>query len=189
MPYKHPHLSEHAQCTNDDLRRQMLSIVFGWDKDMEDLVRDEMSRHPARSPNRILLAKWLGDIDADVMAASSESMTSSDWMLLALSGIGSQAGQVAQQKLGRAYVQRLLENGDTHSAATILIGMEDYNDAIEIYVSHKQYMEAVILSCLFFPSVWERQSALVKKWGEWAVSHGQQQLAVRWYAQSILIQN
>jgi len=180
IPYKHPAMGDQIPLTNDDLRRQMLSTVFGWHKDMEDLVRDEMSRHPARSPNRILLAKWLGDIDADVMAASSESMTSSDWMLLALSGIGSQAGQVAQQKLGRAYVQRLLENGDTHSAVTILIGMEDYNDAIEIYVSHKQYMEALILTCLFFPSVWERQSALVKKWGEWAASHGQQQLAVRW---------
>jgi hypothetical protein len=73
-----------------------------------------------------------------------------------------------------------LENGDIHAAATILIGMEDYNDAIEIYVSHRQYMEALILTCLFFPAVWERQNALIKKWGEWSASHGQQQLAIRW---------
>ncbi|KAH7347758.1 hypothetical protein B0T11DRAFT_144191 [Plectosphaerella cucumerina] len=182
IPYRHPTNSETLPLTNNDLRRQMLSTIFGWHKEMSDLVRDEMSRHPAGSGNRILLAKWLGDIDADVMAASSQSMTSSDWMLLALSGIGSAAGQVAQQKLGRAYVQRLLENGDIHAAATILIGMEDYNDAIEIYVSHRQYMEALILTCLFFPAVWERQNALIKKWGEWSASHGQQQLAIRCFA-------
>src|ERR1051325_11577891 len=99
-------------------------------------------------------------------------------MLLALSGIG---GQASQQKLGQAYVQRLLESGDVHAAATIMIGMGDHNDALEIYISHKRYLEALILTCLFFPSAWERQSQIVKKWGEWAIQHGQQQLAIRWY--------
>jgi hypothetical protein len=177
IPYKPPAGGHSGQLTNDDLRRQMLTTVFGWHKEIEDLVRDEISRNPAGSPSRILLAKWLGDINPDVMAAASaENMTSSDWMLLALSGIG----QSSQSKLGRTYIQRLLESGDIHTAATIMIGLGDYNDAIEIYVSHKRYMEALILSCLFFPSVWERQCAIVKKWGEWAVQHGQQQLAIRW---------
>jgi hypothetical protein len=27
--------------TNDDLRRQMLNVVFGWDGDIQDLVTDE----------------------------------------------------------------------------------------------------------------------------------------------------
>lgn len=166
-----------SRLTNDDLRRQMLSTVFGWNKEADDLVRDEMSRHPHGSPCRILLAKWLGDIDPDVMAASSENMTSSDWMLLALSGIG---GTAAQHKLGRAYVQRLLENGDIHSAVTIMIGMGDQTDAVEIYISHKKFLEALILTCLYYPAVWERQSQIVKKWGEWAVQHGHQQLAIRW---------
>lgn len=180
IPYKHPAVSDNVQLTNEDLRRQMLSTIFGWQKEMGDLIRDEMSRHPSGSANRILLAKWLGDVGSDIMAASAESMTSSDWMLLALSGIGGKGGQEVQHKLGRAYVQRLLANGDIHAAATILIGMGDHNDAIEIYVSHKKYMEALILTCLFFPSVWERQAALIKKWGEWAVMHAQHQLAVRW---------
>ncbi|KAI1858588.1 hypothetical protein JX265_010681 [Neoarthrinium moseri] len=161
------------------LRNEMMSIIFGWTKDMQDLVRDEMSRHPNGSASRILLARWLGDIDSDIMTASSENMTSSDWMLLALSGIG---GQASQHKLGRAYIQRLLESGDLHAAATIMIGMGDYNDAIEIYVSHKRYMEALILLCLFFPNVWERQAQIIKKWGEFAVQHGQQQLAIRCFA-------
>src|SRR5690606_8485276 len=149
VPYKAPS-SDYGRLTNDDLRRQMLSTIFGWHKDIEELVRDEMARHPLGSPSRILLAKWLGDISTDIMAMGSENMTSSDWMLLALGGIG---GQASQYKLGRAYVQRLLESGDLHTAATIMVGMGDHHDAIEIYVSHKKYMEALILTCLFFPSV------------------------------------
>ncbi|KAI1754918.1 hypothetical protein F4782DRAFT_538928 [Xylaria castorea] len=179
VPYKHNTLVDQTRLTNDDLRRQMLNIIFGWNREMEDLVRDEILRHPARSPSRILLAKWLGDINADVMTATSENMTSSDWMLLALSGIG---GHASQHSLGRAFVQRLLESGDVHAAATIMIGMGDYNDAIEIYVSHKKFLEALVLLCLFFPSVWERQAVLVKKWGEFAVQHGQQGLAIRCFA-------
>jgi hypothetical protein len=157
----------------------MLSTIFGWNKEIEDLISDEMVRHPNESSSRIMLAKWLGLVDQDIMKTSSESMTSSDWMLLALSGIG---GQSSQRKVGRAYVQTLLEKGDVHAGATILIGMGDHNDAIEIYMAHKRYMEALILTCLFFPQVWERQSAMIKKWGEWAIQHGQKELAIRCFS-------
>jgi hypothetical protein len=179
IPYKPPMNLDNTRLTNDDLRRQMLSTIFGWHKEIEDLIRDEMSRHPAGSASRILLAKWLGDIDSDIMAAASENMTSSDWMLLALSGIG---GHASQHKLGRVYVQRLLESGDIHVAVTIMLGMGDHNDAIEVYISHKRYMEALILTCVAFPSVWERQSSIIRKWGEWAIQHSQRQLAIRCFA-------
>ena len=179
LPYKRPSQSDHSRLTNDDLRRQMLSTIFGWHMDVEDLIRDEMSRHSPGSSNRILLAKWLGDMESDIMAAKSENMTSSDWMLLALSGIG---GHASQHKLGNTYVQRLLETGEVHVAVTIMLGMGDHNDAVEVYVSHKRYMEALILTCLAFPGVWERQAAIIRKWGEWAVQHGQQQLAIRCFA-------
>ncbi|KAK4094884.1 hypothetical protein PCL_03139 [Purpureocillium lilacinum] len=179
IPYKHPRGADNSRLTNDDLRRQMLSTIFGWNKDVEDLVFDEMSRHQPGSASRILLAKWLGDMDSDIMAGSSANMSSSDWMLLALSGIG---GQQSQHKLGRAFVQRLLESGDVHVAVTIMLGMGDDNDAIEVYISHKRYMEALILASLTYPSVWERQAAIIRKWGEWAVQHGQQQLAIRCFA-------
>ncbi len=162
---------------NDDLRRQMLSTIFGWNKEIEELIRDEISRHPAGSTSRMLLAKWLGDITDDVMVPTSE-MTSADWMKLALLGM---SGNSQQSQLGRAYIPKLLETGDVHTAVTMLIGYSDYNDAIEIYVSHKRYMEALILTCLFYPGVWERQEQIIKKWGEWLVQHGQQQLAIRWY--------
>lgn len=180
IPYKPPMQAGQDRLTNDHLSQQMLSTIFGWHKGIEELIVDEMRRHPNGSSSRTMLSKWLGHIDQDVMTTTSESMTSSDWMMLALSGIGRQ--QASQHKIGRAYVTALLEKGDVHAAATILIGMGDQNDAIEIYVSHKRYMEAVILTCLFFPSVWERQAAIIKRWGEWAVQHGQQDLAIRWYA-------
>ena len=179
IPYRHPRVLDNSKLTNDDLRRQMLSTIFGWDGEAQALIQDEMSRHPLGSMNRVLLAKWLGDIDTDIMATSSESMTSSDWMLLALSGIG---GHASQTKVARAYVQRLLEKGDVHTAATIMIGMGDQNDAIEIYVSHKRYMEALILTCHVFPNDWQRQAELIRKWGEWAVQHSQQQLAIRCFS-------
>jgi hypothetical protein len=178
IPYAHPSPPNNNLNTNE-LRRQMLQTIFGWEGEAEDLIRDELQRHPIGSPNRILLTKWLGDIDTDIMASSSESMTSSDWMLLALSGIG---GQASQQKVARAYVQRLLEKGDVHTAATIMIGMGDQNDAIEIYVSHKRYMEALILTCSVYPADWGRQTQLIRKWGEWAVQHSQQQLAIRCFS-------
>lgn len=179
IPYRHPQVLDNTHLTNHDLRRQMLSTIFGWNGDAEALIQDEMNRHPLGSPTRVLLAKWLGDIDTDIMASSSQSMTSSDWMLLALSGIG---GHASQTKVARAYVQRLLEKGDVHTAATIMIGMGDQNDAIEIYVSHKRYMEALILTCLVFPADWQRQAELIRKWGEWAVQHSQQQLAIRCFS-------
>lgn len=180
IPYSHPQVLDNTHLTVNDLRRQMLSTIFGWNGEVDTMIQDELSRHPMGSPNRLLLAKWLGDIDTDVLAAAnSDSMTSSDWMLLALCGIG---GTSSQAKVARAFVQRLLEKGDVHTAATILVGMGDQNDAIEIYVSHKRYMEALILTCLVFPADWSRQSELVRKWGEWAVQHGQQQLAIRCFS-------
>ncbi|KAI9744864.1 MAG: hypothetical protein M1818_001789 [Claussenomyces sp. TS43310] len=179
VPHARPQVPGSRKLSVNELRCQMLSTIFGWDGDVEELIRDEMRRHPVGSTNRVLLAKWLGDLDTDIMASSSESMTSSDWMLLALSGIG---GQASQQKVARAYVQRLLEKGDVHTAATIMFGMGDQNDAIEIYVSHKRYMEALILSCYVYPADWGRQTQLIRRWGEWAVQHSQQQLAIRCFS-------
>lgn len=41
VPYKPPRPLDEFHLTPDDLRRQMLSVVFGWDHDIEDLIRDE----------------------------------------------------------------------------------------------------------------------------------------------------
>ncbi|KNG45277.1 wd domain-containing protein [Stemphylium lycopersici] len=166
--------------TPDDLRLNMLKVVFGWDNDIDELVQDELARHTPGSAAAVLLSKWLGDLGADLMASmvGSESMTSSDWMLLALSNMG----QGSQKKVGEAFVQRLLEKGDIHPAVAIFLGLGEHNDAIEVYVSRKYYMEAILLTCLTFPTDWQRQSFLVRKWGEYAVGHGKAELAVRCFS-------
>ena len=162
------------------LRQAMLSVVFGWDDDIEELVRDEQAHHRPGSAAYILLAKWLGDSAADAMAqmVGSESMSSSDWMLLALSSMG----QGSQKQIGEAFVRRLLERDEVHQAVAILLGLGQQNDAVEAYVSRRYYIEAVLLTCLLFPNDWQRQSYLVRKWGEAAVAQQQPELAVRCFS-------
>ena len=165
----------------DDCRRRMLEVVFGWNDDIEALIRDELSYHQPGSHSAILLSKWLGDVDSDMMAAAitSGNVSSSDWMMLALSSMGG-TGQMG--KMGQAFVQRLLSQGEFHIGATILLGMGDREDAVEVYVSRNYYMEAILLTCLVFPDDWQRQAHLVRRWGEYVVENSQQHLAIRCFA-------
>ncbi|KAF2772695.1 hypothetical protein EJ03DRAFT_348234 [Teratosphaeria nubilosa] len=179
VPFRTPHYGNMAR-TPELLQREMLSVVFGWNDDIENLIRNELSSHRPGSAAGVLLSKWLGDMGADSMASmvGSESMTSSDWMMLALSSIG----QDSQKKVGEAFVQRLLEKGDIHPAVAILLGLGEFNDAIEVYVSSAFWMEAVLLTCLTMPTDWGRQSFLIRKWGEASVQQGQAELAVRCFS-------
>ncbi|KAG8627924.1 hypothetical protein KVT40_003797 [Elsinoe batatas] len=163
--------------TPDLLRKEMLRIVFGWSEDIRPLIRDEMMRHSPGSSRAVLLAKWLGELGSDSMISmmGSNSMSSSDWMLLALGSIGKDS----QKKVGEAFVQRLLEKGDIHPAVAILLGLGEFDDAIEAYVSQRCFMEALLLTCLTMPANWERQCFLLRKWGEVAVKTGSPELAVR----------
>ena len=158
----------------------MLSVIFGWNDTARALVRDEHSRHRPGSASGVLLARWLGDLGADNMASmvGSESMSSSDWMLLALSSIGADS----KKAVGEAFVQRLLEKDDVHPAVGILLGLGENNDAIEVYVSQHCWLEAVLLTCINCPSDWGRISYLIRKWGEVAVQQGQAELAVRCFS-------
>ncbi|KAL1584098.1 hypothetical protein WHR41_08160 [Cladosporium halotolerans] len=176
VPLQTPHYGDSAR-TAEMLQREMLSVVFGWNDTVENLVRDEMAQHRPGSGSAVLLAKWLGDVGADSMSSlvGSQSMTSSDWMLLALSSIGHDS----QKRVGEAFVQRLLEKGDIHPAAAILLGLGEINDAVEVYVSQNHYMEAVLLSSLCLSTDWGRQVYLLRKWGEIAVKSGEPELAVR----------
>lgn len=176
VQYKPPRTLDQENTNADDLRKQMLDVVFGWEDDIEPLIRDELAHHPPGSTSAVLLAKWLGEVDTDQMAAiiSSGNVNSSDWMMLALSSMGGQSG-----KMGQAFVQRLLQQGDFHTSATILLGMGDREDAVEVYVSRSFFMEAILLTCLIFPTDWQRQAHLVRRWGEFVVENSQQQLAIR----------
>ncbi|KAL6232972.1 hypothetical protein BDW75DRAFT_8209 [Aspergillus navahoensis] len=178
VPYRTQQPLDEARLTPDDLRRQMLSMVFGWDGDIEALIKDELYRHPPGSSAAILLAQWIDESDTDHMVSmiSAGPTSIGDWMLLALSQMN---GQSQANKVGQAFVQKLLELGDVHTAATVLIGLGDRDDAIEVYVSQNYYMEAILMTCLVMPTDWQRQSYLVRRWGEHVVAHSQQQLAIR----------
>lgn len=162
-----------------DLRKQMLDVVFGWEQDIEALIRDEIAHHDVGSASAVLLSKWLGDVDPELMAAAMTSGTNSslDWMLLALSSIGSSQG--AMGKLGQRFVQKLLQQGDYHTSATILLSLGEEEEALDVYISRRFYMEAILLTCLIFPENWERQAQLVRRWGEFVMENSQQQLAIR----------
>jgi hypothetical protein len=181
VPFQAPTYDQDRR-TPDDLRQQMLRVVFGWHEDVETLIRDELAQHPPGTASAVLLSKWLGELEDDLAASmvGADSMTSSDWMLLALSAMGNES----QKKVGEAFVDRLLAKGDIHPAVTILLGLGEHDEAIEAYVSRRFFMEAVLLTCLIFPLDWGRQSHLVRKWGEQAVSEEPKhpELAVRCFS-------
>ncbi|KIW33593.1 uncharacterized protein PV07_00430 [Cladophialophora immunda] len=181
VPYRPPRSLDESHMTPDDLRRQMLSVVFGWEEDIHDLIRDELSRHPSDSQTAIFLAKWL-DEDPDYLAeimGSTGIISHLDWMLLAL---GTISNQVGAKKITQVFIEKLLAKGDCHAAATLLLALGDRSDAIEVYVSRNQYMEAVLLTCLVTPDDWQRQSYLVRRWGEHVVENSQQSLAIRCFS-------
>ena len=45
VPYRHVRQFDETHLTPDDLRKQMLSVVFGWEADIQDLIRDERKSH------------------------------------------------------------------------------------------------------------------------------------------------
>jgi hypothetical protein len=181
VPYRPPRSMDDSHMTPDDLRTQMLSVVFGWEADIQDLVRDELSRQPSDSQNAIFLAKWL-DEDSDHLAeimGATGPVSNFDWMLLAL---GTISNQVAAKKITQVFIEKMLSKGDIHAAATLMLALGDMSDAIEVYVSRNQYMEAVLLTCLVTPDDWQRQSYLVRRWGEHVVENSQQSLAIRCFS-------
>lgn len=139
------------------------------------------SHHKSGSASGVLLSKWLGELGADSLAqmVGSESMTSSDWMLLALS---CSMGQGSQKAVGEAFVKRLLESDEVHPAVAILLGLGEQDQAIAVYASRKFYFEAVVLTCLLFPNAWQRQVTLLRDWGEAAALDGQPEFAARCFA-------
>ena len=170
VPFQVPRYGQGPR-TPDLLRKEMFRIVFGWDHDAEQLVRNErkhnkspskmiqrcidnflVSHHRPGSGVAILLSKWLGDLGPGSMVdmMGTQSMTSSDWMLVALSSIE----KSSQKQVGEAFVHRLLEKGDIHPAVAIYLGLGEYHDAIETYVSQKFFLEALLLTCLYYPSDW-----------------------------------
>lgn len=127
--------------------------------------------------NAILLSKWLGATDADMVSMfASNTMSSSNWMSFALIQM---SGRTMTEEVGRTLAGKMLKKGDIHVAASILIGIGEHAHAIEMYTSHLNYMEAILLACLKFPTDSHRQSTLVRRWGEHIMIPSRQLLAVR----------
>ena len=125
--------------------------------------------HEPGSTGSVLLSRWLGDTGANALAQmkGSESMTSSDWMMLALSA---QLGEGSQRAIGESFVRRLLEMGEIHPAVAILLSMGESNVAVEVYSLHQCFLEAILLNCVVRPAHWESQSQLLRRWGEWLIT-------------------
>ncbi|EFQ97063.1 WD domain-containing protein [Nannizzia gypsea CBS 118893] len=165
----------------DELRRQMLTVIFGWEGNIEDLIRSEFKQHTYGSQHSAILARWLLTSEADIMAPMVEASTSSyvNWMIMALSLL---TKKEASKEPGQALAKKLLASNDTHAAAAVLMGIGEGDLAVELYVSKNQFMEAVLLSCLLTPAAWSRQSYLIRKWGEHAAINSQQHLALRCFS-------
>ncbi|RMD45097.1 hypothetical protein DV735_g42, partial [Chaetothyriales sp. CBS 134920] len=181
VPYQPPRSTDETRMTPDDLRKQMLSVIFGWNQDISDLIRDELRRHAPDTQRAILLSKWL-DEDSDNMSevlAATGVLSSVDWMVLALGIIDHDS---LSKKVTQVFIEKMLSKGDIHAAATLLLALGAKFDAIEVYVSRNQFLEAVLLTCLVSPGDWQRQSHLVRKWGEHVVENSQQHLAIRCFS-------
>jgi hypothetical protein len=180
VPYRPPR-TDSARMTPDDLRNQMLNTVFGWEEDIWEMIRDELSRHPADSPHALFLSRWL-DEDPDYLntvLGSTGPVTNTDWMILAL---GIMDHEASAKKVCQVFIEKMLSRGDIHAAATVLLAIGDKSDAIEVYVSRNRFLEAVLLTCLLTPTDWQRQSHLVRRWGEHVVEKSEQQLAIRCFS-------
>ncbi|RMZ88696.1 hypothetical protein DV736_g4088, partial [Chaetothyriales sp. CBS 134916] len=181
VPYQPPRSIDETRMTPDDLRKQMLSVVFGWHQDITDLIQDELSRHAPDNQRAILLSKWL-DEDRDYMSevlGATGVLSKVDWMVLALGIIDHDS---SSKKVTQVFIEKMLSKGDIHAAATLLLALGAQSDAIEVYVSRNQFLEAVLLTCLVTPGDWQRQSHLVRKWGEHVVENSQQHLAIRCFS-------
>ncbi|KAK6349513.1 hypothetical protein TWF696_005797 [Orbilia brochopaga] len=165
---------------DDERRREMFSSVFGFEGDAESLIREEIAQHPARSLQSLILRLWLHDLDANALNVlmGSETLVPSDWLFIALSAMG---GQKSWQQTVRVFIMRLIQKGDVHNAVMCFLMIGERDQAIEHYVSNKKYMEAVLLTALFYKE-WRRLSVLVRKWGEHAAENGEGGLAMRCFA-------
>lgn len=176
-----PKMPNESNMTQDELRKHMLAMVFGWEDDIYSLIEDEYINHPEDSLAHLFLSKWLENGSESVIEIMTKTPAEpiSDWIRLALATLDNRP---ENKKIGQIFVEKMLSRGEIHMAAVAYLAMGDKNDAIEVYVSNNCYLEAILLTCLLMPQDWQRQSALVRKWGEHVVENSQQHLAIRCFA-------
>lgn len=176
-----PKTTNENNMTQDELRKHMLNMVFGWEDDIYSLINEEYMNHPQESLAHLFLSKWLESGSESVVEIMSKTPADpiADWIRLALATLDNRP---ENKKIGQIFVEKMLSRGEIHGAAVAYLAMGDKNDAIEVYVSNNCYLEAILLTCLLMPQDWQRQSSLVRKWGEHVVENSQQHLAIRCFA-------
>ncbi|KAK2814549.1 hypothetical protein FQN49_008157, partial [Arthroderma sp. PD_2] len=113
----------------DELRRQMLTVVFGWEGNIEDLIRSEFKQHTYGSQHSAILARWLLPSDSSIMAPMVEASTSSyvNWMIVALNLL---TKKEASKEPGQALAKKLLASNDPHAAVAVLMGIGEGDLAV-----------------------------------------------------------
>lgn len=98
-----------------------------------------MNSTPTQSLHAIMLRMWLQELDQNALSVllGTDMMVSGDWLILALSSMG---GQKSWATVFRAFAMRLIQKGNLHTAAMCLLALDDKQGAVEVYISHKQYM-------------------------------------------------
>jgi hypothetical protein len=101
--------------------------------------RNVVNSAPAQSLHAIMLRMWLQELDQNALSVllGTDMMVSGDWLILALSSMG---GQKSWATVFRAFAMRLIQKGNLHTAAMCLLALDDKQGAVEVYISHKQYM-------------------------------------------------
>ncbi|KAI5804119.1 WD40-repeat-containing domain protein [Peziza echinospora] len=137
VTYETPRQS--GKLNEDDLRREMLFAIFGWKGDVDSLIRDELDSVDSRSLNAVMLRMWLGDLDQNSLSVllGSDFSVSGDWLFVALSAMD---GKKSWETVARAFVMRLVQKGDIHTAAVVLLALASPKDAVDLYVSHNMFL-------------------------------------------------
>ncbi|KAG0635022.1 WD40-repeat-containing domain protein [Tuber brumale] len=141
VTYQSPRIgSPKSNMSEDDHRKEMLFCIFGWKGDIEHLIQDQRAFHPMfPRMSAVILRMWLGDLDQNSLSVllGADFSVPGDWVFLALSAMD---GQKSWNHVVRAFVMRLLQKGELHTAVLCLLALGDKSDAVEVYVSHKKYM-------------------------------------------------
>jgi hypothetical protein len=125
-----------ADSAEIDPRAIILSIVFGWEKSVSDLVQFELAASAAHEPHGVMLMGWLS-------AQRKHSIMLLDF----------------------AQKQRLIKaHGEPHTIALGMFSAGLYAEGVAFYETAGKYMEAALASILYRPTV--TPVYLLRKWAD-----------------------
>jgi hypothetical protein len=106
----------------------------------------------------------------------SNTITSSNWMSFILIQM---SGQIIIKEVGRTLARKMLKKNDIYVAVSVLIGIGEHADIIEMYTLYLYYIKAILLAYFKFPTDFYRYFILVRRWGKYIIISSRQLLAIR----------